>query len=259
MSFSSVFTIISSLSPIFHRACSALFISRTFASKRFLSQSLFSIIFIFSCTFSFAEEISFSALGLSGDTVQGDKKNQKIDWSKPIVSRGFGLEKTAGDSDQALIEQYQSGQVFYFFGEYEKAVKKWLPLLEQKFTEAQASMGWLYQAGLGVKKDEKRAFDLYVKAAKKGNAVAQNNLGVMYENAITVATDIDKAMYWYKLSAEQGYRFGQYNYANSLLLKEPNEENLKIARIFLQKSADQGVKQASEKLKSLFKSQIEAK
>lgn len=186
------------------------------------------------------------------------KKNQeneekiKIDWSKPVVSRGFGLEESQGHADDAGLKQYQSGQVFYFFGEYDKAVEKWLPLLEQNFPEAQASMGWLYQAGLGVKKNESLAFELYMKAAKQNNAIAQNNLGVMYENAIAIDKDLDMAKYWYQRSAEQGYRFGEYNLANLLLLNRASGNNLEQAKLLLQKSAKQGVQQASEKLKALL-------
>ena len=175
----------------------------------------------------------------------------EIDWSKPVVSRGFGLEESQGNADKLLLKQYQSGQVFYFFAEYEKAVKKWLPLLEQNFPEAQASMGWLYQAGLGVKKDEKLSFELYTKSAKQNNAIAQNNLGVMYENGITVDINLDQALYWYQRSAEQGYRFGQYNLANILLQTQTSGDSLAQAKILLQQSAVQGVQQATDKLNSL--------
>jgi len=228
-----------------------------------LSNVSFLMLFFFSVV-SYAENrlpyISFDdeKNGIEKDTDE-ESNRAKIDWSKPVVSRGFGLEKSTNNSDQALLKQYQSGQVFYFFGEYDKAVNAWLPLLEQNFPEAQASMGWLYQAGLGVKKDEKKAFVLYEQAARKNNEIAQNNLGVMYENGIAVDSNIKKATHWYKLSAEQGYRFGQYNYANILLLNRSlnkslnrtSEANLEQAKLYLQKAASQGVAQASEKLKLL--------
>ncbi len=181
--------------------------------------------------------------------------NAEIDWSKPIVSRGFGLDESLYNIDRATLAQYKSGQTFYFFGEYAKAAEKWQPLLKQNFSEAQASMGWLYQAGLGVKKDEMKAFLLYMKAAKQNNPIAQNNIGVMYENGISVAPDPAKAQQWYKRSAEQGYRFGQFNYANSLLSQPADGVlglgEMKRIKLFFKKSADQGVLQASEKLKTL--------
>ena len=185
--------------------------------------------------------------------ISSDKNSDaaNIDWSKPAVSRGFGLEASQGDVNQQAVIQYQSGQVFYFFGEYKKAVKKWLPLVEQNFPEAQASMGWLYQAGLGVEKDEKKAFQLYQQAAEQNNAVAQNNLGVMYENGIAVRKNIEKAKYWYQRSANQGYRFAQFNLANILLLNKDGVQDAEQAKSLLQQAAAQGVQQAKEKLNSL--------
>jgi len=193
----------------------------------------------------------FQASHSSDNVLQQDVDENVIDWSKPIVSRGFGLEESQGHTDEDALTQYQSGQVFYFFGEYDKAVKKWLPLLETNFPEAQASMGWLYQAGIGVEKDESKAFELYLKAAQQNNAIAQNNLGVMYENGIAVTPSVSLASQWYKRSAEQGYRYGQYNYANMLLLNKAVETDLRQARVFLQRAAEQGVRQANEKLSLL--------
>jgi len=236
-----------------------------------LSGTLFNVSFfvlVLCSTFSYASDISTTLINdqdvvikvANGNTAidlaEDELNKTKIDWSKPIVSRGFGLEKSLSNSNEIALKEYQSGQVFYFFGEYDKAIEKWLPLLDLNFPEAQASMGWLYQAGLGVEKNEKMAFELYKKSAEQNNAIAQNNLGVMYENGIAVEIDFEKATYWYRLSAEQGYRFGQYNYANSLLLKNKKhkknktDQTLETVKQLLQKSADQGVKQAKIKLKS---------
>lgn len=224
-------------------------------ARQIASLSLVFSFFIFFPAKLISDEISLSGLGL---TTEKEEKEAPIDWSKPVVSRGFGLDESLITANAETVAQYKSGQVFYFFGEYKKAADKWLPLLEQQFAQAQASMGWLYQAGLGVDKDEAKAFVLYKKAAEQNNAVAQNNLGVMYENGIAVEPDFKKARYWYKLSAEQGYRFGQYNYANSLLMEKSSDKMLRQkqlsqAKLFLQRSADQGVKQAEDKLKSLAK------
>lgn len=193
-----------------------------------------------------AEEISLSALKSDGSSA-----SPKIDWSKPVVSRGFGLNQSSSDSDSAALKQYQSGQVFYFFRDFENAIKKWEPLLALNYPEAQASMGWLYQAGLGVSKNLDKARELYTKAARQNNAIAQNNLGVMYENGLSTQVDLEKAIYWYEQSADKGYRYGQYNFANLMLThKKANAENSKV-RQMLSLASDQGVVQAQELLQAL--------
>ena len=63
---------------------------------------------------------------------------------------------------------YQAAENAYNRGDYETALKKFLPLAEQ------------------------------------GNASAQYNLGVMYANGRGVPQDYAEAMKWYRLAAEQG-------------------------------------------------------
>ena len=180
-------------------------------------------------------------------------KEPPMDWSKPVVSRGFGDVVADSDSieDEQNVAQYKSGQVLYFFGNYPKAITKWEPLLAQNFAMAQASMGWLYQMGLGVERNTKKAYELYLAAANQHNAIAENNLGVMYEQGIEVDINLTQARQWYKKSALSGYRFAQYNYANMLLEGLGGEKNREKAINWYKKSAAQEVKQASAKLTSL--------
>lgn len=178
-------------------------------------------------------------------------EEKPFDWSKPVVSRGFGDIEASTEQDKASVEQYKSGQVLYFFGDYKKAIEKWQPLLKENFAAAQASMGWLYQMGLGIKKDPAQAFQLYSLAANQGNAVAQNNLGVMYEQGISVEVDLVQARTWYRKSAMNGYRYGQFNFANSLYEGFGGAKDVNQAIQWYQKAADQSVEQAKNKLSQI--------
>ena len=51
---------------------------------------------------------------------------------------------------------------------------------EQGHAVAQYNLGVTYVLDRGVKKDDKKAFEWFLKAAKQGLAEAQNNLGAMY-------------------------------------------------------------------------------
>ena len=53
-------------------------------------------------------------------------------------------------------------------------------------------LAWMYEAGLFVARDLKKAFELYQQVAMQGNAGEQNNLGVMYKNGQGVAQDVDR-------------------------------------------------------------------
>lgn len=45
--------------------------------------------------------------------------------------------------------------------------------------DAQYDLGYMYENGLGVPKDEAKALELYQKAADQGHSAAQNNLDAM--------------------------------------------------------------------------------
>lgn len=63
----------------------------------------------------------------------------------------------------------------------------------------------------GGKVDKAKAAEWYLKAARKGHAMAQNNLGLLYEKGEGVPRDIDQALIWLERSAIQGNKYGQFN------------------------------------------------
>jgi len=70
--------------------------------------------------------------------------------------------------------------------------------------EAITNLGVLYLNGKGVKKDEKHAVELFIKAAKKGGQIAQQNLSVAYFEGIGIKQNYSKALHWAELAIEQG-------------------------------------------------------
>ena len=61
----------------------------------------------------------------------------------------------------------------------------------------QNSLGNYYQNGIGVLKDEKKAFEWYLKSANNGCALGQCDLGYCYENGIGIDKNETKAIEWY--------------------------------------------------------------
>jgi len=62
-----------------------------------------------------------------------------------------------------------------------------------------------YENGEGVAKDVLRAYQLYCRAAKKGDAESQYDIGWMYFNGRGVARDDAMAALFFQLAAEQGH------------------------------------------------------
>jgi TPR repeat protein len=71
---------------------------------------------------------------------------------------------------------------------------------------AQNSLGWCYEHGLGIKKNEIRAKQLYQEAAHKGCLFALFNLGYCYEYGIGIEKNNHHAKKLYKKFTKQVLR-----------------------------------------------------
>jgi TPR repeat protein len=80
---------------------------------------------------------------------------------------------------------------------------KWFDLAAKKGNKnAMVNLGYMYENGLGVKKDHKRAMFLYIESAKKGSGDAEYRLGKMYSSGEGVEKDYKTALMWYQSAAE---------------------------------------------------------
>src|SRR5260363_218266 len=68
-----------------------------------------------------------------------------------------------------------------------------------------------FQKGIGIKKDERKAFELYLKADEMGDAAGTCNVGNCYLNGIGVERNFRKAFAYYQKSAEMGDAAGTCN------------------------------------------------
>ncbi len=73
----------------------------------------------------------------------------------------------------------------------------WLPKAEKGDVTAQAYVGEIFQRGLGVPPDYKKAAQWYERAAQGGSSSAANALGAMYEQGLGVPKDATQAAAWY--------------------------------------------------------------
>lgn len=71
--------------------------------------------------------------------------------------------------------------------------------------EAMASLGRIFEQGLGVERNIAKAFRFFESAANLGNPAAQFHLGRFYENGTGVGQSAFDAVRWYEKSAESGY------------------------------------------------------
>ncbi len=106
----------------------------------------------------------------------------------------------------------------------------------------------MYEDGKGVKKDGKKAFEYYERAAKQGIAPYQCELGFKYLNGTGVEQDSDKAMKYFKLATDQGFDYAM------LIQGELHMEGIGVP-VDLDKSVKylkQAARQGNEKAKEML-------
>jgi TPR repeat protein len=80
-----------------------------------------------------------------------------------------------------------------------------MPLARSGNADAEELIGVMYAMGLGVERDDRRAFEWYMRSSMKGHPGAQSGLGWYYEVGRGLpAPDLVRAYLWYTLSAIGG-------------------------------------------------------
>jgi len=90
-------------------------------------------------------------------------------------------------------------------GNYAAAFEQLLPAAQAGNADAEELIGVLYASGLGVERDDVRAFEWYLRASMKGHPGAQSGVGWYYEVGRGMpAPDLVRAYLWYVLSTIGG-------------------------------------------------------
>lgn len=110
----------------------------------------------------------------------------------PVFCLGSQTEATSTKKQQATAGE-----------DVPSPIKTHLANAEKGDADAQVSLANAYRLGLDIEKNEKLAFDWYMKAANQGHAGAQASLGLVYRKGLGVEQDFDQAWKWYRLAAAQ--------------------------------------------------------
>ena len=116
--------------------------------------------------------------------------------------------------------------------QFEEAMQELLPAARSGNADAEELIGVMYAMGLGVPRDDVRAFEWYLRSAMKGHPGAQSGIGWYYEVGRGVPEpDLVRAYLWYVLSAIGG----DPDAAISLeeVIKKMTPEQIKHAQILI--------------------------
>ena len=163
-------------------------------------------------------------------------KTQKLALSRHINTSGGN--KPSLDGLNSIQEK-----TFGRNEDFDTAVKWLKKSIKKQHARSQNLLAFLYLSGRGVKKNPKKAFDLYQKAANQNLATSQYNLGVMYADGFGAIKDSKLAYIWFSIAQKNGYD------KKNKVLKEINM-SLKNLSAKQKSDAEKDIQELIEKFKS---------
>lgn len=135
----------------------------------------------------------------------------------------------------ATAQTFENGMDAFKKGDYARALQVFNRLAKDGNSDAQLRLGLMYHYGLGVKENDKVAYEWVRKAAEQTNAEAQFQLGNMYVYGFGIPkTEQDpdlQGVQWYFKAALQGHAEAQYNLGLMFLagkgVQQSQEEGVK--------------------------------
>jgi len=106
---------------------------------------------------------------------------------------------------------------------HQKPIEEVKAKAEAGDAESQVELGFRYEQGKGVAKDQAEAVKWYRKAAEQNYAEAQYNLHVCYLKGEGVALDLIEAYKWLLLAARQGHENAKKNVTELERLLTPQQ------------------------------------
>lgn len=90
----------------------------------------------------------------------------------------------------------------YARGDYTKAFELLKEPASNGDKQAQALLGYMYDAGLGTTENDAEAVLWYEKAALQGDPISQLNVGIMYADGLGTTKDMVRALAWFTLASQ---------------------------------------------------------
>jgi len=118
-----------------------------------------------------------------------------------LLAAAFSFDTAmAAPADQAFRE----GLSAYNSGNFERAMRIWIPLAQGEDPASQAGIGFMYHRGLGVATDNGKAAYWLRKAAEHGQPEGQFMLGSLYFYGAGVEKSYVQAYAWCDLAQDGG-------------------------------------------------------
>jgi TPR repeat protein len=100
---------------------------------------------------------------------------------------------------------FEAGLDAFNAGDFAAAFTSWRPSAQRGDAKSQASLGFLYYSGKGVRRDDQKSLYWFSRAAEAGQPTAQFFLGLHYYYGRGVPRDLARAYSWCDIAMSNGY------------------------------------------------------
>ncbi len=134
-------------------------------------------------------------------------KAEATHWLVSAVEQGYddAAVLLAGLDGKIKATEIDAAEKAFNSGDYTKAATLWHQRADNGDVDAQSSLAWLYEVGLGVERNLKEAARMFRLAAKAGDVQAQYALAVMLKTGSGVEQDQEQSLMWLKKAAQRGH------------------------------------------------------
>lgn len=191
---------------------------------------------------------SMGVMYADGQDVNADLNKAIEYYTKAHDALGYGYYDYIASVYQNRLYNPEKANEYYKLAhdEFEKEAEGGVP-------EAMCYMGVMYQQGLAVDKDMKKAVEWFEKAADAGDKNAIQNLAKLYYDGFLVDRDCAKAIELYEKTAKEAGEYGNYIQIAKLYKNGDGvEKNEDKAKEYLEKYLNEGGTRAAYQMASMY-------
>jgi TPR repeat protein len=169
---------------------------------------------------SFKAQYRLGLLYFVGKTVPKDKTKAKH-WLTKAAAEGDTdsiemLKILNSTSSNQRDEEFLRAETAHASGDYIQAANIWQRLADNNDRISRTRLAWLYEKGLGVKRDLKQAAKLFRQSAVDGDADAQYALAVMLQTGKGQAKNLKESKLWLQSAADLGHQAAALTLADAV-------------------------------------------
>jgi uncharacterized protein len=184
--------------------------------------------------------------GVPADQTEAEK------WGKLAMAKGFPDPFKASPGEPAHTPEalaiFKEGQQYYKAGDMARAAQVFRRCADMGDAACQLQIGWHYDTGKGVARNDAEAVRWYRAAAEQEHRVAQFNLGNMHQLGRGVPKNCRTAVEWYARSSAHNYAPGLYGLGRMYQFGFGVKEDRAKAHALYRQSAALGDHKAREAL-----------